>query len=55
MSTAVLSETDVLANQKNILHNQTLILKNQEEIRKNQATLDVIVKNQEKILAAVRH
>ncbi len=55
MSTAVLSETDVLANQKTILHNQVLILKNQEEIKKNQATLDVIVKNQEKILAAVRH
>jgi hypothetical protein len=55
MSTAVLSETEVLANQKTILQNQTLILKNQEEIKKNQATLDVIVKNQEKILAAVRH
>jgi hypothetical protein len=55
MSNAVLSETEVLANQKTILHNQTLILKNQEEIKKNQATLDVIVKNQEKILGAVRH
>jgi hypothetical protein len=27
----------------------------QEEIKKNQETLQVIVKNQEKILAAVRH
>ena len=55
MSIAVPSETEVLANQKTLLHNQTLILKNQEEIKKNQATLDVIVKNQENILAAVRH
>jgi hypothetical protein len=49
-----LSETDVLGNQKMILQNQTLILKNQEEIKKNQQTLDLIVKNQEKILAALR-
>jgi hypothetical protein len=55
MSTAVLTETEVLANQKTILHNQAFILKNQEEIKKNQETLNVIVKNQEKILAAVRH
>jgi hypothetical protein len=47
--TAVLSETEVLANQKTILHNQTLILRNQEEIKKNQEALEVIVKNQEKI------
>jgi hypothetical protein len=49
-----LSETDVLANQKLILQNQALILKNQEEIKKNQQTLDLIVKNQEQILAALR-
>jgi hypothetical protein len=49
-----ISETDVLANQKMILQNQALILKNQEEIKKNQETLDVIVKNQQEILAAVR-
>jgi hypothetical protein len=55
MSTAVISETEVLANQQTILKNQAFILKNQEEIKKNQGTLDVIVKNQEKILAAVRH
>jgi len=36
MSTAVISETEVLANQQTILKNQTLILKNQEEIKKNQ-------------------
>ena len=53
--TAVCSETEVLSNQKTILQNQTFILKNQEEIKKNQETLQVIVKNQEKILAAVRH
>jgi hypothetical protein len=55
MSTAVIAETEVLANQGTILKNQTFILKNQEEIKKNQETLNVIVKNQEKILAAVRH
>jgi hypothetical protein len=49
-----LSETDVLVNQKVILQNQALILKNQDEIKKNQQTLDLIVKNQEKILAALR-
>lgn len=53
---AVLSETEVVVtNQMTILRNQTLILKNQEEIKKNQETLNVIVKNQEKILAALRH
>jgi hypothetical protein len=52
--TAVLSETEtVLANQETILRNQALILKNQEQIKKNQETLNVIVKNQEKILAAL--
>src|SRR5450755_1899190 len=53
--TAVFSEIEVLSNQKTILQNQAFILKNQEEIKKNQETLNVIVKNQEKILAAVRH
>ena len=47
--TAVLSETEVLMNQKTILENQALILRNQEEIKKNQKTLDIIVKNQEEI------
>jgi hypothetical protein len=54
-STATASETQVLANQKTILENQAVILKNQEAIKKNQETLNVIVKNQEKILAAVSH
>jgi DNA-binding transcriptional regulator YhcF (GntR family) len=45
----------VIANQKTILENQALILKGQEEIKKNQATLNVIVRNQEEILAAQRH
>ncbi|MFZ0770424.1 MAG: hypothetical protein WCA49_04280 [Candidatus Sulfotelmatobacter sp.] len=54
--TAVLSETEtVLANQKTILKNQALILQGQEEIKKNQELLQVIVDNQEKILAAQRH
>jgi hypothetical protein len=50
-------EQDVLSNQKlilenqaSILSNQKAILANQEAIKKNQETLDVIVKNQEKIL-----
>jgi DNA-binding transcriptional regulator YhcF (GntR family) len=45
----------VIANQKTILENQALILKGQEEIKKNQATFNVIVRNQEEILAAQRH
>jgi hypothetical protein len=49
-----LSEIEVvIANQKTILQNQALILKGQEEIKKNQATLNVVVRNQEEILAAV--
>jgi hypothetical protein len=55
MSTAVILEAEDLANEPTILKNQSFILKNQEEIKKNQETLTVIVKNQEKILAAVRH
>ena len=52
----LLSETEVLlTNQLTILRNQTLILKNQEEIKKNQEILNVIVKNQEKILAALHY
>jgi hypothetical protein len=55
-TTAVLSKAELtLANQKTILQNQALILKGQEEIKKNQETLNVIVNNQEKILAAQRH
>ncbi|MFZ0419659.1 MAG: hypothetical protein WAM04_16290 [Candidatus Sulfotelmatobacter sp.] len=55
-TTEVLSEIEaILANQKTILQNQALILKGQEEIKKNQATLGVIVRNQEEILAAQRH
>lgn len=49
------SQAAVLANQKAILKNQAVILKNQNEIKKNQATLTIIVKNQKKILAALRH
>jgi hypothetical protein len=55
-ATAVLSKAElILANQKTILQNQASILKGQEEIRKNQEILNVIVNNQEKILAAQRH
>ena len=52
--TALLSEMEtVLTNQTTILENQALILKNQDEIKKSQRTLNVIVKNQEEILAAL--
>jgi hypothetical protein len=54
-STAAVPETQILANQKTILENQALILKNQEAIKKNQETLNVIVKNQDEILAAKGH
>ena len=49
-----MSESDIVANQKMILENQATILKNQEEIKKNQEALNLIIKNQEKILAAIR-
>jgi hypothetical protein len=54
-------EQDVLSNQKLIIENQALILANQktilanqDAIRKNQQTLDLIVKNQEKILGLLQ-
>jgi hypothetical protein len=49
-----MSESDIVANQKMIIENQATILKNQEEIKKNQEALQLIIKNQEKILAAIR-
>jgi len=56
-----MAETDVLANQKTILANQKAILanqktivKNQEVIKKNQNRLDLILKNQIKILALLK-
>jgi hypothetical protein len=55
-ATTVLSKAKIIiANQKTILENQALILQGQQEIRQRQETLDVIVNNQEKILAAQRH
>ena len=51
MSTAVISETEVLAKQQTIRKNPSFILKNQEEIKKDQGILTVIVKNQEQTLA----
>jgi hypothetical protein len=51
-----LSQIDlVIANQKTNFQNRASILKSQEEIKKNQATLSVIVRSQEEILAAQRH
>jgi len=49
-----MSETDVIANQKTIMDNQAKILANQEIIKSNQATLDKILKNQERILALLQ-
>lgn len=49
-----MSDTDVIANQKLIVENQAKILANQETIKKNQVTLDIIVKNQERILALLQ-
>ena len=49
-----MSDTDVIANQKVILENQAAILANQEIIKKNQATLETIVKNQERILTLLQ-
>ena len=51
---ALMSDTDVIANQKVILENQAAILANQEIIKKNQATLETIVKNQERILTLLQ-
>jgi hypothetical protein len=45
----------VLMNQLKILKNQSFILSDLEQIKKNQETMGTIVKNQEKILAALLH
>jgi len=44
-----MSDTGVIANQ-----NQATILANQEIIKQNQATLETIVKNQERILVLLQ-
>ena len=56
-----MAEGQIIANQKTILKNQKAILANQETIKKNQVTikknqdkLDLILKNQERILALVQ-
>ena len=56
-----MAETDVIANQQVILENQKLILANQEQIKdnqeiikKNQEKLDIIIRNQEQILASLK-
>ena len=57
LSTAF-SETEtevVLMNQLKILKNQSFILSDLEQIKKNQEALGTIVKNQERILAALDH
>jgi hypothetical protein len=53
-----MSESNVLANQKQILKNQKAILGNQGQIKANQETIKknqaAILKNQKQILAAVK-
>jgi hypothetical protein len=63
-----MSESTVIANQKQILNNQKTIIANQKQIKsnqdtikrnqgtilKNQGSLDTILKNQKQILALVR-
>ena len=56
-----MAEAQIIANQKSILKNQKAILANQDTIKKNQVTikknqqkLDLILKNQERILALVQ-
>ena len=56
-----MAEGQIIANQKTILKNQKAILANQDTIKKNQATikknqdkLDLILKNQERILALLQ-
>ena len=49
-----MSDTDVIANQKLILENLEKILANQKIIKQNQATLETIVRNQERILALLQ-
>jgi len=48
------NQATILANQGDIKKNQQAILANQETIKKNQQSLDLILKNQEKILALLR-
>ena len=50
----VTNQKSILANQETILGNQKTIVDNQEIIKKNQASLDLILKNQEKILALLQ-
>jgi hypothetical protein len=48
------NQKTILANQKTIIVNQKVIVKNQETIKKNQTRLDLILKNQVKILALLK-
>ena len=63
-----MAEKDILSNQKLILKNQSTILRNQDtikknqvaikdnqkDIKKNQESLNVILKNQERIIALLQ-
>ena len=45
------NQSTIIANQETIKNNQATILANQELIKKNQESLDLILRNQDRILA----
>jgi hypothetical protein len=48
------NQANILANQETIKNNQSAILANQDTIKSNQKSLDLILKNQEKILVLLQ-
>jgi hypothetical protein len=48
------NQASILANQETIKNNQAAILANQDTIKNNQQSLDLILRNQEKILALLQ-
>ena len=50
----VKNQKTILANQATIVRNQKTILANQGAIKRNQSALNQILKNQKRILAAVK-
>jgi len=48
------NQASILANQETIKSNQAAILANQDTIKTNQKSMDLILKNQETILALLQ-
>lgn len=48
------NQASILTNQETIKNNQAAILANQDTIKNNQRSLDLILRNQEKILALLQ-